>query len=85
MPDSLIPSLPPTADLPPGATRGPQHPPVHGACPRCGVLVLAGRTPQGQTVLVEPGVPTYVVQWDPGAPQPMLYASRGYPVHRCTS
>jgi hypothetical protein len=85
MPDdqsSLMP-LAPTADLPEGLGRSKETPAVYRPCVTCGVLVLRGVTRQGEALLLEPGVPTYVVQWDAGAPQPTLAPSRGYPVHRC--
>ena len=65
---------------PPHAPPSPYQP-----CLRCGTLVLGGVTRQGEPLWLEPGIPTYVVQWDPGTPEPMLSPSRGYPVHRCVA
>jgi hypothetical protein len=53
-------------------------------CPHCGVQVLTGQTPSGQSVTVEPDVQTYVVVWPEGTPRPRMHESRGYPLHVCT-
>lgn len=81
---SLMP-LPPTADLPTGRSPRQDAPSPYQPCLVCGTLVLRGLTRQGEALWLEPGILTYVVQWDPGTPQPTLSPSRGYPVHRCVA
>lgn len=86
MPDSLLPDLAPTADVPHTRGRGPDAPSAYRPCPDCGVLVLIGRTRTGQAVCVEPdSVVTYVVYWGAGVASPEMAQSRGYPVHQCGS
>jgi hypothetical protein len=46
-------------------------------------MVLTGATPAGGALALDTQIPTYVVDWPQGATQPLLYPSRGYPVHQC--
>lgn len=72
----------PTSEIPAGRTAK-AHSSCYAPCPQCGVQVLAGCTPNGARLAVDPGIATYVVQWQERTPQPVLLASRGYPVHQC--
>jgi len=70
-----------TAAVPRSNTPGP--PPCHVPCAACGVSVLMGRTRAGTSLSPDTSIPTYLVDWDHGAPTPRLVESRGYPVHQC--
>jgi hypothetical protein len=58
-------------------------PPCSGPCEACGTQVLTGATRAGTKLMLELGVPCYVVQWTSGTPLPTLAVSMAYPVHRC--
>lgn len=74
--------LAPTADVP---TRRQQDADTCALqpCPLCGTALLTAYADEGTSVQLDPATPTYVVQWDPGTPQPRAVPSRGYAVHRC--
>jgi len=57
-------------------------PAAYGPCPRCKAEILIGITTAGEQVALDVHIKTYVVVWHE-TPLPTLYASRGYPVHRC--
>jgi hypothetical protein len=78
--------LAPTSDVPASARTGRDTPPCFSPCATCGQQVLHVSAPQGPVVLHPPehgGPACYVVQWDPGTPQPRASPSRALAVHQC--
>jgi hypothetical protein len=73
-----------TAEAPPSARRGQEHPPCYVLCRTCNSPVLLGQTPSGvQVALNVSGRRCYTVHWLTGAHQPRLAESRAYPEHQC--
>jgi hypothetical protein len=65
------------------ARTKPDGPPCYAPCPACRTLVLNGITQAGLRLALDVQHATYTVVWENGAPQPLLSASRAYPVHVC--